>query len=98
VATYLYDEDVTLTARLCAGTCLGLAALGLIGFVVASFISLSGIAILISAAICCSPIAIATDSRYSKTDKTGSRNCSANLDESERRSRSPTSSSYCSSP
>src|SRR5689334_10520416 len=69
VATYLYDEDVTLTARLCAGTCLGLAALGLIGFVVASFISLSGIAILISAAICCSPIAIATDSRYSKRIK-----------------------------
>ena len=69
VATYLYDEDATLGARLCAGVCLGLAGLGLIGFVVASFIGLSGIAILISLAICCSPIAIVTDSRYSKRIK-----------------------------
>src|SRR6185312_8665290 len=65
VATYLYDENATLGARLCAGTCLGLASLGLIGFVVASFLGLSGVAILISTAICCSPIAILSDSRYS---------------------------------
>ena len=64
VVTYLYDENATLGARLCAGACLGLASLGLVGFIVASFIGLNGAAILISTAICCSPIAIITDSRY----------------------------------
>jgi hypothetical protein len=35
LATYLYDEDATPAARLCAGACTGLAALGLAGFVLA---------------------------------------------------------------
>jgi hypothetical protein len=63
VATYLYDENASLGARLCAGAALGLAALGLVSFVVASFIGLSGIAILFSIVICCSPLALLTDSR-----------------------------------
>ena len=58
VTIYLYDENASLGARLCAGVCLGLATLGLIGFVVASFIGLSGVGILIGTAICCSPIAL----------------------------------------
>ena len=61
VATYLYDENASLGARLCAGAALGLAALGLVGFVVASFIGLSGAAILFSLAICCSPLALLAD-------------------------------------
>src|SRR6185295_14318252 len=61
VATYLYDENASFGARLCAGAAIGLAALGLVGFVVASFIGLSGIAILFSTAICCSPLALLTD-------------------------------------
>lgn len=61
VATYLYDENASLGARLCAGAALGLAALGLVGFVVASFIGLSGIAILFTTAICCSPLALLAD-------------------------------------
>src|SRR5690349_3770600 len=61
VATYLYDENASLGARLCAGAALGLGALGLIGFVVASFIGLSGIAVLFTAAICCSPLALLAD-------------------------------------
>lgn len=61
VATYLYDENASFGARLCAGAALGLAALGLVGFVVASFVGLSGIAILFTAAICCSPLALLTD-------------------------------------
>ena len=61
VATYLYDENASLGARLCAGAVLGLSALGLVTFVVASFIGLSGIAILFSTAICCSPLALLTD-------------------------------------
>lgn len=64
IATYLYDENASLGARLCTGACVGLAALGLVGFVVASLIGLTGVAVAISAAICCSPIALLTDARY----------------------------------
>src|SRR6185295_548436 len=61
VATYLYDENASLGARLCAGAAIGLAALGLIGFVVASLIGLSSAAVLFSTAICCSPLALLAD-------------------------------------
>src|SRR5215218_9636233 len=61
VATYLYDENASLGARLCAGATLGLAALGLVSFLVASFIGLTGAAVLFSVAICCSPLAILKD-------------------------------------
>ena len=37
-ATYLYDDSSTLTTRLAAGACLGLAMLGLTGFVAASLL------------------------------------------------------------
>ena len=66
VATYLYDENASLGARLCAGGALGIAALGLVSFVVASFVGLSGVAILISAAICASPLGLLSDSYYLK--------------------------------
>ena len=66
VATYLYDENASFGSRLCSGAALGLAALGLVNFVVASFIGLTGIAVLFSAVICCSPIAILTDSANAK--------------------------------
>lgn len=69
IATYLYDDNATLGARLCSGACLGLAVLGLIGFVVASIIGLSGVAVLLSAAICCSPLALITDAAISKRFK-----------------------------
>ena len=62
VATYLYDENASLGARLCAGGAIGLAALGLVGFVVASLVDLSGPAVLFSAVICCSPLSLLTDS------------------------------------
>lgn len=66
LATYLYDENATFGARLCAGAALGLTTLGLVSFVVASFIGLSGMAILFSAAICCSPLGLLTDAGTSK--------------------------------
>ena len=66
VATYLYDENASFGARLCSGAALGLAALGFVGFVVASLIGLSATAILISTAMCCSPLAILTDGRTAK--------------------------------
>ena len=64
IATYFYDENASLGARLCTGACLGLAALGLVGFVVASLIGLSGVAIAISLGVCCSPLALLTDARH----------------------------------
>ncbi|HYK20203.1 MAG TPA: hypothetical protein VEV42_05685 [Pyrinomonadaceae bacterium] len=66
VATYLYDENAPFGARLCAGAALGLAALGMVSFVIASLLGLTDLAILISAAICCSPLAILTDGRILK--------------------------------
>lgn len=71
VATYLYDENASLGARLCAGGAMGLAALGLVGFVVASLVGLSTAAVLFSAVICCSPLALLSDGsivRKLKTD------------------------------
>jgi hypothetical protein len=61
ITTYLYDNNASLGARLCSGVCLGLAALSLVCFAVASLIGLTGTAVVISAAICCSPLAIFTD-------------------------------------
>jgi len=66
VATYLYDEDASFGARLCAGAALGLAALGLVGFIVASLIGLSGAAVLFTMAICCSPLALVLDANISR--------------------------------
>jgi len=66
LATYLYDENASFGARLCAGAALGLSALGLVSFVVASFVGLSGMAVLFSTAICCSPLALLTDAATSK--------------------------------
>jgi hypothetical protein len=54
--TYLYDREATLPARLCMGACTGLAALGLVGFVIASFIGMTPLMLLISAAIVASPL------------------------------------------
>ena len=63
ITTYLYDENASLGARLCTGVCFGLASLGLVCFVVASLIGLTSTAVIISAAICCSPFALFTDDR-----------------------------------
>lgn len=61
IATYLYDEKASLGARLCAGVCFGLTALSLVTFIVASLVGLTGAAIAISTAICCSPLALIWD-------------------------------------
>src|SRR4030095_778390 len=82
VATYLYDENASFGARLCAGGALGLAMLGLVSFVVASFIGLSGMAVLFSAAICCSPLGLLTDaatSKHLKQDLAGTSNFTRQL-------------------
>src|SRR5689334_12322936 len=66
LATYLYDENASLGARLCAGLCLGLAALSLVGFVVASLVGLTGAGVIISLAVCCSPLALLVDRGIAK--------------------------------
>ncbi len=45
IATYLYDSRASFAARLCGGACTGLASLGLIGFIFASFLGLTPVAI-----------------------------------------------------
>jgi hypothetical protein len=56
IATYLFDEKASPGVRLCTGACLGLAALGLTGFVIASFFGLTGVAVLLSTAVCSIPL------------------------------------------
>lgn len=41
VLTYTYDEGASFNIRVCSGACVGLAALGLIGFILASFVGLT---------------------------------------------------------
>lgn len=53
--TYLFDEDAPLVARLCAGACLGFAALGLISFIFASFFGFNDTVLILSAIILASP-------------------------------------------
>lgn len=48
LASYLYDEGAAFAARLCAGACIGIAALGLVGFVLASLLGLTPFAILLT--------------------------------------------------
>lgn len=55
--TYLYDEAAPLSARLCAGACVGLAALGLVGFVIASLIGLTPFSLTLAALITAAPVA-----------------------------------------
>jgi hypothetical protein len=55
VVTYLYDEHASFAARLCAGACLGLSALGLIGFLIASLIGLTTTAVLLAAIVTAAP-------------------------------------------
>ena len=53
--TYTFDEDAPLASRLCSGACLGFAAMGLVGFVLASFIGLNAITLALTAFILATP-------------------------------------------
>jgi hypothetical protein len=55
LATYLYDEDAPLAARLCAGASFGLAAFGLVSFIVASVLGLTTWTLLFAAGLVCAP-------------------------------------------
>jgi hypothetical protein len=56
--TYLYDEAAPLHARLCAGACVGFAGLGLVGFIIASFIGLTPVSLALSALVLALPLTL----------------------------------------
>ncbi|MCA1614213.1 MAG: hypothetical protein LC800_08750 [Acidobacteria bacterium] len=58
LATYFYDEDAHFVSRLAAGTATGFAALGLAGFVLASFLGLGVTSLLLSALVVSLPLAL----------------------------------------
>ncbi|HEV2862606.1 MAG TPA: hypothetical protein VGX48_16450 [Pyrinomonadaceae bacterium] len=54
--TYLYDEDALFWSRLCAGVCVGLSVLGLLGFVAASLLGMTPAALALAGALSASPV------------------------------------------
>jgi hypothetical protein len=56
VATYFYDDIANFPARLCMGACTGIAALGLIGFLVASFLGITPLGIFLTVVVLASPL------------------------------------------
>jgi hypothetical protein len=56
VATYLYDKTASLPARICAGACVGIASLGLVCFILASFLGLTVPAIILSLLVLSFPL------------------------------------------
>ncbi|HEX9919308.1 MAG TPA: hypothetical protein VGA87_09085, partial [Pyrinomonadaceae bacterium] len=64
LVTYLYDRDAHFSARLAAGACTGLAALGLVGFVFASFLGLTPASLFISAVVIATPLTLLSKSDW----------------------------------
>jgi hypothetical protein len=56
--TYLYDRDAPIWSRLCAGVCLGFAALGLVGFVLASLFGMTPLTLALAGVTCGSPFVV----------------------------------------
>src|SRR5579885_482418 len=56
--TYLYDRDAPVWPRLCAGVCLGFALLGLVGFVFASLIGMTPLALALAGLVSASPLVL----------------------------------------
>ncbi|HEX7956954.1 MAG TPA: hypothetical protein VF508_08435, partial [Pyrinomonadaceae bacterium] len=56
--TYVYDRDALIWSRLCAGVCLGFAALGLVGFVLASALGMTAWALALAGVVCASPLVL----------------------------------------
>jgi hypothetical protein len=61
LASYLYDDGASLAARISGGACAGLAFLGLVGFVFSSFLGLTPVTILLTAAVLASSFLILVD-------------------------------------
>ncbi|HVS21508.1 MAG TPA: hypothetical protein VHD88_06645, partial [Pyrinomonadaceae bacterium] len=61
--TYTYEEDAPLVSRLCSGACIGFGALGLVGFVLASFLGLTPVALGLTALVLATPFLLLTNQR-----------------------------------
>jgi len=59
--TYTYEEDAPLASRLCAGACIGFAAMGLVGFIFASFLGLNTTTIALTALALAMPFLLLTN-------------------------------------
>jgi len=64
IGTYLYDDTSPLAARACAGACLGITALSLIGFLLALVFGLTILTVLVAALICSIPVLLVLRSSY----------------------------------
>lgn len=77
LATYIYDEGASLFTRLCTGACIGLAAFGLIAFVLASLLGLTPLSIVVATVLTASPFILLLDpdrrEQISSDFRTGSR-------------------------
>ena len=67
IASYLYDEGAPFATRVCTGACIGITALGLVGFVFASFLGLTATSIFLTAAVLTLPFLILKDQARRKT-------------------------------
>ncbi|MDX6289627.1 MAG: hypothetical protein QOH42_1426, partial [Blastocatellia bacterium] len=61
--TYTWDEDAPLASRLCTGTCIGFALLGLIGFILALLVGLTTLTLIGTAAVLAMPVLLLRSSR-----------------------------------
>jgi hypothetical protein len=61
LVTYTYDEDAPLAARLCTGACIGFAALGLVGFIFASFLGLNSLTLALTGIVLAAPLLLLRD-------------------------------------
>src|SRR5579872_1613879 len=67
ILTFLFDRDIPLLARLCMGTCAGMALMTSIGFVVASFIGrMHALCLLIPSIVLLLPLLLLMHAEYGK--------------------------------
>jgi hypothetical protein len=62
--TYFFDEDAPLVSRLCMGACIGMAAFGLIGFILASGFGLTPFVLILTAAVIASPLVLVLKGKH----------------------------------
>ncbi len=67
--TYTYDEDAPLASRLCGGACIGFGALGLVGFILASFLGLTIVTLALTGVVLSTPfLLLINEERRGKVD------------------------------
>ena len=64
VLTYTFEEDEPLASRLCAGSCIGFALMGLIGFLLALALGLYTVTLALTALVTAGPLFLLTRKSY----------------------------------